>query len=305
MGCLHVETLIAFSYFFFSMYIMALFQIWADARNPGSDKILPDVGFETLPHYVNNFMVTDIYVYGWLTITLVRLYYTGYFEIGLRRFFWICGTLYILRGFTITFTVLPTPYTGCQPHAHEIPLLTAVKIVFGNLSTCGDVLYSGHTMMLTASALMWQVYDKRKFAIVSSWIVSIVGMLIIVSTHFHYSDDVIIAFIFTSFTHLVYFFALQINYYERQLAFALDLDHVRGVPYSLGSFAFVRDLISILDGPTESYGACIHFLPKERCARCHQTQPLGDLGPSQADMFHPFTNKIRTSTSVIIRTTEN
>ncbi len=236
------------------MYIMALFQVWADARNPGSDGILPDIGFETLPHYMNDFMVTDIYVYGWLLITLWRLYYTGNFEIALRRFFWISGTLYIIRGFTITFTVLPTPYTGCQPRIHEMPLVVAVKIVFGNLSTCGDVLYSGHTMMLTASALMWQLYDRRRFAVVIAWIISVVGMLIIISTHFHYSDDVIIAFIFTTFVHMVYFLALQLNYYEQytpsliQYRTSTDNHH-----HHCADFLIIRRLISIIDADNHPY----------------------------------------------------
>lgn len=227
---------------------MALFQIWADARNPGSDKILPDIGFETLPHYMNDFMITDIYVYGWLLITLWRLYYTGNFELALRRFFWISGTLYIIRGFTITFTVLPTPYTGCQPRIHEIPLLAAVKIVFGNLSTCGDVLYSGHTMMLTSSALIWQIYDRRKLFTFLAWTVSIIGMLIIISTHFHYSDDVIIAFIFTTFIHLVYFLSLRTNYCEERLSL-LECQQFPDVIHSpRANFSFVTKLIAVLDG---------------------------------------------------------
>ena len=190
---------------------MALFQVWTDEMNPGYDKILPDVGFMTLP-ILENEWISDVYIHALLIAAFIRVSFTKYTETAFRRFFWISGFLYIFRSFTISFTILPTPYAGCTLQKHENPLLVALKVISGQHSTCGDVMYSGHTMVLTSSALLWQLFtDDPVIVKILVWILSFIGMLIIVATRFHYSDDVIIAFLLTLTLYVIYHWALWIG----------------------------------------------------------------------------------------------
>jgi hypothetical protein len=209
------ETLASFIFLLGSIYIMALIQVWTDEVNPGYDKILPDIGFMTLPHLKNEW-ISDVYIHSLLIIVIIRIIFTKYKEVAFRRFFWITGLLYLFRSFTISFTILPTPYHGCTLQKHENPLLIALKVISAQHSTCGDVMYSGHTMILTTSALLWQLYTNDHIIIkILIWLLSFIGMLIIISTHFHYSDDVIIAFLLTLALYIIYHWALWIGEVHR------------------------------------------------------------------------------------------
>jgi len=77
--------------------------------------------------------------------------------------------------------------------------------------TCRDVLYSGHTVHFTLCALIWRDYSplcplwtssfcrRWNFSNVFAYITAISGYVVIISTHFHYTVDVWIAFWMTYF----------------------------------------------------------------------------------------------------------
>ena len=227
------ETIVAFVFFAVTLYIMALFQVWTDHTNPGFNHVLPDVGFMTLP-YIENEWITDVYIHLLLIITLIRIIFTPYTQTILRRFLWISGFLYLFRCFTISFTILPTPYSGCDLHEYNNPFYIAFKVIIGQHSTCGDVMYSGHTMMITSAALLWHLYTPYLIPKIIMWIATFAGMLVIISTHFHYSDDVIIAFMLTIIFYNIYHWALWIG----------EIHHFGGN----APFAFIGDLVLKLDG---------------------------------------------------------
>ena len=177
-------------------------------------KTLPDLGFMVLP-YIANHYITDVYIHLLFVIVLVRIWFTPHAQTAYRRFFWISGGLYLFRSLTISFTILPTPYSGCTLEKHDSPFFIALKVVLGQHSTCGDVLYSGHTMILTSSALLWQLYTHNFILKIAVWIFSVIGMLIIVATHFHYSDDVVIALLLTLFGYTIYHWGLWIGKIHR------------------------------------------------------------------------------------------
>ena len=240
------ETIMAGIYFISCAYFMAIFQVIADRKNPGPINALPDFGFDILP-YLPYYNLADIYVHLYLVLVLIYLFFIcDHFQTAMRRFLWVMGTLYLLRSFTITFTILPTPFEGCElplgDSQHRIMseslFSIAFKIITLRYSTCGDVLYSGHTMTLTLSTLLLHIYSTNILIKISAWIINIIGMLLIIATHFHYSDDVVIAFFLTILSFMIYHWGLWMGRL-----------YISGIKMPLGRIGF---LILLLDGTSDN-----------------------------------------------------
>lgn len=181
----------------------------------GDDEIvLHDSGFVILP-YISNSHIADYFVNFLFVFTIVFVSFYGCNkQDGFRRMFWIVGLLYVVRAFTISMTVLPSPYPNCNSQQrYYSPSTAAIKVILGMHVTCGDVLYSGHTMVINTCVYLLINYTpiglkSLTFRMVI-WIVGVLGMLCIISSHFHYTDDVIIAFIFTWSAYIVYHLGLR------------------------------------------------------------------------------------------------
>lgn len=132
----------------------------------------------------------------------------------LIRLFFVWGTLFLFRAFTIVATPLPNPYHECVP---KITFPDNIWLeAFANLPgvfwwselTCQDVLFSGHTAMGTTFTLFNWRYLKRAPWLGSmvrdgfSWERAVVdigaciwlcwGWYVIAASHFHYTVDVMV-----------------------------------------------------------------------------------------------------------------
>jgi hypothetical protein len=83
-----------------------------------------------------------------------------------------------------------------------------MKVMMGMRFTCGDVMYSGHSVNMTLMNLVWQEYMPahwrgKALLRVVCWLANIGGLLTCVATHFHYSADCLLGFsISCCFFHL-------------------------------------------------------------------------------------------------------
>jgi hypothetical protein len=71
--------------------------------------------------------------------------------------------------------------------------------------TCGDLMYSGHTVYFTLMGLLWShygVYIYEKFM----WIPIATSILSLVATRVHYLNDVLIGFYLTILVWYLYHF---------------------------------------------------------------------------------------------------
>ncbi|XP_051785918.1 phosphatidylcholine:ceramide cholinephosphotransferase 2 isoform X2 [Erpetoichthys calabaricus] len=122
------------------------------------------------------------------------------------------GTLYLYRCITIYITTLPVPglHMKCAPKLYgdsQAKLQRILRLISGGgLSItgshimCGDLLYSGHTVMLTLTYLFIKEYSPCRFwwYHICCWLLSAVGVLCILVAHEHYSVDVVIAYFITT-----------------------------------------------------------------------------------------------------------
>lgn len=215
--------------------------------------VLHDGGFLVLPHLANSHLA-DAFVNIFFVITILAvIFYCDCTQNALRRMFWIVGFLYILRAFTISLTVLPSPYPSCySQQRYNSPFLTAFKVVLGMHVTCGDVLYSGHTMVINLCIYLWVFYSRiglRSFLFrIGVWILGILGMLSIISTHFHYTDDVIIAFCFTWLAIIVYHWGM--TFYEYKTLGVESKSEKFLVNNSQYIFYWLAEFVHLLEGDT-------------------------------------------------------
>lgn len=154
-------------YMVLSLFINAIFQALTDSyyirwlsSHPDipKDYSLPDMGTDFLPFidlpYLPVCICTAV-----LGITFLRFFFTPYRTIILRRFFFLQGTVYILRSFSVFSTYLPPP-VPCSSGNKDSLFVYAMKILIGE-RTCHDLMFCPHTAALIFCTLFWYHYSEK------------------------------------------------------------------------------------------------------------------------------------------------
>ena len=159
-----------------------------------------------------------------------------------RRIFLVYGSVVFLRALTLLMTALPDPYALCAAHPRAnftwsgIPWSSVPGDVVSLLGrsnasaddgdgtgalTCGDSVFSGHTVLFVLCALVWHTYfpglvwspvNPVKLFV---WVLSVVGTQLLIITRMHWTLDIALAYYITITTW---------NFYHG-VCDALALDH--------------------------------------------------------------------------------
>jgi ABC-type thiamin/hydroxymethylpyrimidine transport system permease subunit len=120
----------------------------ADRDAPYYQPSLPDIGHQILPYWsyyqFNNWWIIISYVF-----VFIRFIPQADIRITVfRRWFFVQGLMFGMRCISIYVTSLTVPQPGCITNITELktPAVEAFYVMFGIHSTCGDVLFSGHTV---------------------------------------------------------------------------------------------------------------------------------------------------------------
>ena len=174
----------------------------------------------------------------------------------LRRWTFCLGMLFILRGMCISVTLLPNPDHKClleysdRANLFKLAFYALVK----RINTCADVMFSGHSVNATLAALIWHQYshistfrtasmmtnnathrskqssnrysyqsqvlaqrigccDAEKLLV---WAFTLTIYVLIISTRFHYTVDVLVGTAFTLLFWMMYHYALVVVLLRRQ-----------------------------------------------------------------------------------------
>lgn len=138
----------------------------------------------------------------------------------LRRLFSIFGSVFLLRCVTMLITSLSVPgkHLTCtaRPYGTWLERLYQAFMIWqgGGMSiqgvrTCGDYMFSGHTVTLTLLNFFITEYTSGKNYYVrilhtTAWVVNLFGVFFILAAHEHYSIDVFIAFYISTRLFLYY-----------------------------------------------------------------------------------------------------
>merc|ERR1719187_1503564 len=207
--------------------IYGLFVSWLTAvtttvvhdRVPDMNKYPPllDIILDNVPHIPWAFDMAEISGMTLLSIWLLVILFHKHTFIIARRFFAIAGTIFLLRCFTMIITSLSVPgvHLDCKPRPYGSwanRLYNAYIIWSGagmslqGVRTCGDYMFSGHTVSLTLLNFFITEYTSRRiyFLHTFTWLLNCFGVFFILAAHEHYSIDVFVAFYITSRLFLYY-----------------------------------------------------------------------------------------------------
>ncbi|XP_011341853.2 phosphatidylcholine:ceramide cholinephosphotransferase 2 isoform X4 [Ooceraea biroi] len=180
---------------------------------------LPDVVLDNVAAQDWALNVSEVLIMIMSNSAMVFIIFHKHRFIVVRRIFLLMGLLYMMRSITMYVTVVPiaskTYY--CSPKANNTsPLLVTKRVlqlisgfglsINGKHTYCGDYIYSGHTVVLVLSYLIIKEYSPRRCQPIH-WLAGLtvlVGVIMVLVAHGHYTVDVLIAYYVTTRLWYIY-----------------------------------------------------------------------------------------------------
>jgi hypothetical protein len=167
--------------------------------------------FSPLPDHAADIILYPMTVFCFFFAILSRFRYTI-----LRRSAMLYGISMIGRIFTIPSTFPPDPSPNCAERTHA----------WG--TTCGDLIYSGHTVAFLLGAFIIRYWTREPMWELLCWIFTVVGLFTVVVSRLHYTRDVLSAFIVViSVNHILrtMLFKRVSFLLENDIAWCLECDY--------------------------------------------------------------------------------
>jgi len=197
--------LIASIVFFLVSFIWMIFCVNVAAfRFPQDDRVLPDLLFDIFPYVKQAAQVADVLLYTLLLLLVVRVVFHSIGVAIARRFFTICGVIYLLRGVLLVATSYPDPRASCQGYT---PTWSLPQSLY---SSCGDMTFSGNTVVFTLVALCWINYSSYLAVRVFISLLSVGGMLSLILARSHYTVDILTALVISALVWSYYHLMLHL-----------------------------------------------------------------------------------------------
>lgn len=187
--CSPLPLIIASIGYIFTLILMGVSNAVANMRRPLNVEPLRDLSFEYLPHFHTNGIANNL-VYGSITSTAWILILHPRRRHLCRRLLTMWAIIYLMRATTISVTSLPDPNDMCRTGVLE----NGVDTFLSGLS-CGDMIFSGHTVALILNPLiLGQAFPHMpNYLFVFIWVYACLGMWALLATHMHYLVDILVA----------------------------------------------------------------------------------------------------------------
>ena len=142
----YLPLVVSLFLFLVSLYINSLVQVLADRNSPYWIPALPDIGHDLLPYWTY-FSMNNYYLLASFVLVIIRYIFQRDIRlIVFRRWLFLQAAMFVMRSISIYVTSLSVPLPGCNTTATGSPPVEAFYIMFLIHETCGDVLFSGHTV---------------------------------------------------------------------------------------------------------------------------------------------------------------
>jgi len=213
------KTMVAFLYALTVSWLTALTMTFVHDRVPDMNRYppLPDLILDNVPHIPWAFEMTEVTGMALFSIWTLMIIFHKHRFIIIRRFFSIGGTIFLLRCVTMLITSLSVPgvHLDCKPRPYgnwanrvynAYIIWSGAGMSIQGVRTCGDYMFSGHTVTITLLNFFITEYTSRRiyFLHTFTWVLSCFGVFFILAAHEHYSIDVFVAFYITSRLFLYY-----------------------------------------------------------------------------------------------------
>ncbi|KAI9296139.1 hypothetical protein K502DRAFT_302762 [Neoconidiobolus thromboides FSU 785] len=165
--------------------------------------------------------ISDILVRVALLLVIARMILGGKITLLLaRRLSYLIGFLYLLRIPFMMMTLFPNPLLDCIPDINPNIFENSLELLFQQKASCGDLMFSGHTVMFMISSLVWIDYPVAKMGIARILITVIIltygilSILSLIASSYHYTIDVVVSVIVCLTTWKLYHFLVQSKYFD-------------------------------------------------------------------------------------------
>lgn len=278
--------------FFVTLIFVITVNINAHMRFPQQMPPLPDLGHDLLPDlsdppYVH---LPDyiIMLHGICAFTVAFLHRRRF--VVLRRTLVIYSMLMLVRAFCILTTSLPEPCAHCRPECKNYRpsgirdhMTNVFNGVFPATTSCGDYMFSGHTVFMTICSLIVSHYTPPTMQWFQRlhWTATYIGLLSIVATRLHYTIDVAIALILT-ISFWQFYHAQSEKHLESLIAAYQATQHQQSngaITYPYTQKSFTRSLPP--NNPIFSHGYHPHSLPSSNHTSPSNSQSKSLLTPSE------------------------
>ncbi|XP_043534828.1 sphingomyelin synthase-related protein 1 isoform X1 [Chiloscyllium plagiosum] len=178
---------------------------------------LPDIFLDSVPRIPWAFAMAEVCGVVLCTIWLLLLLLHKHRSILFRRMCSLMGTVFLLRCVTMFVTSLSVPghHLQCSGKLYgdvwakfqrALAIWSGFGMTLTGVHTCGDYMFSGHTVVITMLNFFVTEYTPRSwnFLHTLSWVLNLFGIFFILAAHEHYSIDVFIAFYITTRLFLYY-----------------------------------------------------------------------------------------------------
>jgi hypothetical protein len=187
----------------------------------GTNAVLPDAGFESVP-YLGHLLCTTKNIFIGLPTFILIFFMASTLLLSLcsrhrteiiMRFMLVESALLLLRSISINLTALTNPDPRCANCEYGCPssLFEAITMTLSRFPfwSCGDLVFSGHTVEFTLAACIWLSYCKSCFLRVSAACTAVLGVVSLIGCRYHYSIDVFVALLLSYLAWCIYPFLLN------------------------------------------------------------------------------------------------
>lgn len=215
---------ILFLYGCFCIYVMSIANTGASIRQDSPTSTLrttnappqPDLLFDVIHPNANlgGGHLADYLLFGMIAITFLRFLFNPRGLTAFRRYLAVYATCTLLRATTVATTTLSNPrapedFPNDPCGGSYEPPSTArefwIATVFPKgMITCGDLMFSGHSLVFTSLALGWTYYSNTIVERVAAWLYAGVGYFALLALRLHYADDILVAIYINVFLWVLY-----------------------------------------------------------------------------------------------------
>ncbi|ELP90074.1 hypothetical protein EIN_404780 [Entamoeba invadens IP1] len=247
----------------FQVLTQKRFERWVKTHPQATDEIvIADVAFDVLPVLSISELPETLSMIFIIT-TLIRFFLTPYRFVILRRYFFLQGVIYFIRGLCVFTTILPDPSGRKSTVNTNNILLEGFLVLLGVHRIECDMMFSGNAASMVICACLWHHYSHRApifdFDILGStpsstpygyplrmtivkfamWGFTLICFVLYIMNRMHYIADIYIGFVFSLFLFKLYhnyilFCAIRNNFVNSFVKWfesdAMDIPAVVRVP---------------------------------------------------------------------------
>jgi len=199
-------TLFSAFYFFMGSLVLIFFMNFTHIRLPRGLDPLPDIGHEWVPKMAPEKLGDFTQIAIIATFVTCMIFNRKRWPI-LTKFFLTLGSLYLIRSISVCVTSLPPTDNHCR---YNYTVITNIYwntfkgfFTLGSANIhCGDLMFSGHTCMVTNIWLLLnQNYRKKLLIMIPTTVNVLLTFFFIIGTRSHYTADIWIALWLTIFVN--------------------------------------------------------------------------------------------------------